>query len=87
MPPAPGIMANRVSGSPTMAEDPKTRREAQSPSSKPPPRAIDDMAEIVGIGRLDRFVNVPRRVLRKALVLLDLSPRLDHKKHLLTRLV
>lgn len=38
-------------------------------SSRPPPRAREDTAEIVGIGRLERVVKVPRRFARNCAVL------------------
>lgn len=69
MPPAPGIMPSRVSGSPTCAVDAKTRMFVERASSKPPPRAMEEIALIVGTGRAERAVNVPRRVERKAAVL------------------
>lgn len=69
VPPAPGIMASRVSGRPTILVEPKTRRLVDRASSRPPPKAIDDMAEIVGIGRAARLVNVWRSWARNASVL------------------
>jgi hypothetical protein len=41
----------------------------QSANSRPPPRARDEMALIVGIGREESAVNVLRRLERKAAVL------------------
>ncbi len=70
MPPAPGMMARRVSGRPTAALDENTRKCVARASSSPPPRAIDEMAEIVGMGRAERDVRVSRRLDRKAAVLL-----------------
>lgn len=52
-----------------MAEEPNTRIEAHRASSSPPPRARDEMAAMVGIGKLDKFVNVFRRLVRNAFVL------------------
>jgi hypothetical protein len=69
VPPAPGMMARRVSGSPTWAVDARTRRWVQRASSRPPPRAVEEMALIVGMGRSERAVKVLRRLERKAEVL------------------
>ena len=63
------MMASFVSGWPTTAEDPKTRRVVQRPSSKPPPSATDEMAVMVGIGRVERSVKVFLRPVRNSLVL------------------
>ena len=63
-------MPNRVSGRPTIAVDAKTRRCVQRASSRPPPRAREETAEMVGIGRAERAVNVALRFARKAAVLL-----------------
>lgn len=52
-----------------MVEELKTRKWVQRPSSKPPPRAIEEIEEMVGIGRAARSRNVPRRSARNALVL------------------
>jgi len=41
----------------------------QSASSRPPPRAVEEMALIVGMGRAERAVKVARRFERKAVVL------------------
>lgn len=70
MPPAPGMIPRRVSGRPTRAVEEKTRREVQRASSRPPPKAVLLIAEIVGMGRVLRRVKVARRVVRKVLVLL-----------------
>lgn len=69
VPPAPGMIASLVSGNPTVAVDARTRKLVQSASSSPPPNAVELMAEIVGMGRVDRRVNVPLRFLRKAATL------------------
>lgn len=69
VPPAPGIMPRRVSGRPTVAVDARTRKCVERASSRPPPRAIEDMALIVGMGRFEIFVNVPRRFARNSEVL------------------
>jgi hypothetical protein len=41
----------------------------QSANSRPPPRAMEEIALIVGIGREERAVKVLRRLERKAAVL------------------
>lgn len=69
MPPAPGMMASRVSGRPTTAELPKTRRCVLRASSRPPPRASEASAVRVGMGSVARRVRVWRRVVRKLAVL------------------
>lgn len=69
MPPAPGMMPRRVSGRATRALDVKMRREVARASSRPPPRARDAMAEMVGMGRVERAVRVARRWVRNAAVL------------------
>jgi hypothetical protein len=56
--PAPGMMARRVSGRATVAVEANTRKLVQRPSSRPPPKAELPMAEMVGIGRVDRRVKV-----------------------------
>ena len=76
MPPAPGMMASRVSGRATRAEEVKIRRWVERASSRPPPKARDEMALIVGMGRLETEVRVLRRVNRKAEVL-DYVRKLD----------
>jgi hypothetical protein len=38
-------------------------------SSRPPPRAVEEMALMVGMGRAERAVKVARRLERKAVVL------------------
>jgi hypothetical protein len=62
-------MARRVSGRPTALEDAKTRRCVHSASSRPPPSARDEMAEMVGISREARFLKVERSLRRKSSVL------------------
>ena len=69
MPPAPGMIARRVSGRPTTAVEAKRRKVDASASSRPPPSAIDEMAEIVGMGRVERRWNAVRREWRKSFVL------------------
>ena len=69
MPPAPGMMPRRVSGSPTTAFDERTRKWVVRASSRPPPRAIEEMAEMEGIGRAEREVKVSRRLERNSAVL------------------
>lgn len=69
VPPAPGMIARRVSGRPTVAVDARTRKLVQRASSRPPPKAVELMAEMVGMGRVERRVKVARRDLRKAATL------------------
>lgn len=69
VPPAPGMMASLVSGRPTVADDANTRKVVHSPSSSPPPRAVEAIAEMVGMGKLASSVNVDRRSLRNCFVL------------------
>lgn len=69
VPPAPGMMPRRVSGRPTWAVEARTRKWVQRASSSPPPRAVEDMALIVGMGRAERALKVLRRLKRKADVL------------------
>lgn len=69
MPPAPGRMARRVSGRATREEVVKRRREVVRASSRPPPRAREERAERVGMGRVVIWVKVARRVWRKWAVL------------------
>ena len=60
MPPPPGMMARRVSGRATVAVELKTRKWVQRASSRPPPKALLEMAEMVGMGSWARRVNVER---------------------------
>jgi hypothetical protein len=69
VPPAPGMMANRVSGSATVVVDAKMRMCVVRASSRPPPKAGAASAEIVGICNCEMDVKVPRRVVRKFVVL------------------
>lgn len=62
-------MARRVSGSATTAVEEKTRKLVQRPSSRPPPKAVLEMAEMVGMGRVERRVKVLRSESRKSRVL------------------
>lgn len=52
------MMARRVSGRPTIAEAEKMRRVEAKASSRPPPRAVEDIAEIEGMGREERVLKV-----------------------------
>jgi hypothetical protein len=52
------MMARRVSGRATVAVEANTRKLVQRLSSRPPPKAVLPMAEMVGIGRVDRRVKV-----------------------------
>lgn len=65
VPPAPGMMPRRVSGRARRAFEEITRRCVHSANSRPPPRAVPEMAEMVGMGRVERRVNVERRRARK----------------------
>lgn len=47
----------------------RTRKWVDSASSRPPPRAIEEMAEMVGMGSDERLVKVVRRLRRNAAVL------------------
>lgn len=69
VPPAPGMIASRVSGNPTTAEEAKMRKVVARASSRPPPRAMEETALMVGIGRWERVERVWRRVVRKWFVL------------------
>jgi len=69
VPPAPGTIPRRVSGSATLAVDAKTRRLVVSASSRPPPKAREESAVMVGIGRWESEVKVLRREKRKSVVL------------------
>jgi hypothetical protein len=63
-------MPRRVSGRPTVALEVRTRKWVERASSRPPPRAREDMALMVGMGRAERAEKVPRRLARKSAVLL-----------------
>jgi Cft2 family RNA processing exonuclease len=52
------MMARRVSGRATVAVEASTRKFVQRPNSRPPPKAVLPMAEMVGIGSVDRRVKV-----------------------------
>ena len=65
------MIPRRVSGKPTMAREVKTRRVVERASSRPPPRAMEETAEMVGMGRVERVVRVWRREERKEFVLGD----------------
>lgn len=63
------MMANLVSGNATRDVEPKTRKVVVKASSRPPPSAREEIAEIVGMGRRERRVKVSRRRVRKCFVL------------------
>ena len=63
------MIPRRVSGKPTTAREAKTRRVVARASSRPPPRAREEMAEMVGMGREERVRRVVRREVRKVFVL------------------
>lgn len=69
VPPAPGIIPRRVSGRPTIALEESTRKCVERASSRPPPRATDEIADTVGIWSSERAVKVARRLVRKSVVL------------------
>ena len=69
VPPAPGMIARRVSGRPTTAVLAKMRKWVVRASSRPPPRAREDIAVMVGIGRVVIVVNVKRSFARNSVVL------------------
>lgn len=73
VPPAPGMIANRVSGSATVVVEAKMRKCVVKASSRPPPKAGAARAEIVGMESFDIEVNVPRSDLRKLAVLCSRS--------------
>lgn len=60
------MIARRVSGRPTMVEELKTRKWVVRPSSRPPPRATEEIEEIVGIGSAEMSRNVPRSLARNS---------------------
>jgi len=82
VPPAPGMMASRVSGSATTALEPKTRRCVVRASSRPPPNAGAARAAMVGIRSREREAKVARREARKAAVLgTEREPWLVETRH------
>lgn len=52
-----------------MALEAKTRKVVARASSRPPPRATEETALMVGMGRAESWVRVARRVWRKWVVL------------------
>lgn len=48
-----------------MADEEKIRNEVVRASSRPPPNAVEEMALMVGMGRVEIAVKVARRVVRK----------------------
>lgn len=63
------MMPSRLSGRPMVAEAEKTRNVDARASSRPPPRAMEDMAAMEGMGREERLLRVWRRVWRNWRVL------------------
>jgi hypothetical protein len=63
------MIPSLVSGRPMVALELRTRKWVDSASSRPPPRAIEEMAEMVGMGSDERLVKVVRRLRRNAAVL------------------
>lgn len=70
-------MPSRVSGRPTIEVEAHTRIVVHRASSRPPPRAVEEIAEMVGMGRRDRALKVERRFERKASVLRVFELALD----------
>lgn len=60
----------RLSGSPTEAEAENTRKVEARASSRPPPSAIEDIAQIEGMGREERLLKVWRKEVRKSVMLI-----------------
>src|SRR5262249_51081567 len=58
VPPAPGMMPSRISGWPSWAPSPATRKSAHSASSRPPPSAYPVTAATTGLPILATAVNV-----------------------------
>lgn len=71
VPPAPGMMPRRVSGRATTALLLKTRRCVVRASSRPPPKASEETAEMVGTGSWVMELKAPRSLERKSAVLFD----------------
>lgn len=69
VPPAPGMIAKRVSGRATVAVEANTRMCVVRANSRPPPNAGAASAVIVGMDRLAIEAKVPRREARKFAVL------------------
>jgi hypothetical protein len=53
-----------------MALEVRTRKSVERASSRPPPRAREEMALMVGMGRVERDLNVSRRLKRNWAVLI-----------------
>lgn len=64
------MIARRVSGRPIVAVEARRRKVVLRASSNPPPRAREEMALMVGMGRAERVERVVRRVERKWEVLM-----------------
>lgn len=64
------MMPRRLSGRPIVAVLEKTRKVDARANSRPPPRAIDDIAAMEGMGREERLLRVWRREVRKFRVLM-----------------
>ena len=69
VPPAPGMIANLVSGKPIVACEVKTLKFVARASSRPPPNATEEIQEIVGMGRVESVFSVDRRPRRNSFVL------------------
>ena len=57
VPPAPGMMPSRISGWPSLALSPATRRSQHRASSQPPPSAKPVTAAMTGLGMRATAVN------------------------------
>jgi hypothetical protein len=75
------MMPRRVSGRPTTALEVRTRKWVERASSRPPPRAREEMALMVGMGRSERAEKVPRRLVRKSAVLFQVLMAFAHVKY------
>ena len=62
-------MPRRVSGSPTVAAVERIRRWVHKASSRPPPSAVPETQEILGIGRSDKRLKVRRSEVRNVVTL------------------
>ena len=52
------MMPSRLSGRPMVAEVEKMRKVDARASSRPPPRAMEDIAAMEGMGREERLLRV-----------------------------
>ena len=77
VPPAPGMTPSRISGWPSFALSPHTRKSAHRASSQPPPRAYPVTAAMTGFGMRATAVNddcsAPERATMSAYVIVAIS--------------